>query len=124
MNSFLQIPRLQLLIFCMDDQEFATNLICYVFFCNLIKVNHFLCCFVLLFCFVALFLARSLLVPYAYVSIESIDCILLSSFELKAILLISFVKTLCFSLLNLRCVFNTNLKTIYLETIYVIFISF
>ena len=36
----------------------------------------------------------SLLVPYAYVSIESIDCILLSSFELKAILLNSSAKTL------------------------------
>ena len=29
---------------------------------------------------------RSLLVPYAYVSIKSIDCIILSSFELKTIL--------------------------------------
>ena len=52
---------------------------------------------------------RSLLVPYAYVSIESIDYILLSLFELKAILLISSVKTLCLSLLNLFCVFNINL---------------
>ena len=51
---------------------------------------------------------RSLLVPYAYVSIESIDFILLSSFELKAILLISLVKILCFSLLNHFCAFNIN----------------
>ena len=50
-----------------------------------------------------------MLVPYAYVSIESIDYILLSLFELKAILLISSVKTLCLSLLNLFCVFNINL---------------
>ena len=34
------------------------------------------------------------------VSIESIDCILLSSFEIKAILLISSIKTLCLSLLK------------------------
>ena len=54
-------------------------------------------------------LIRSFLVPYAYVSIESIDCILLSSFELKAILLTSLVKTLSLSLLNLCCVCNINL---------------
>ena len=42
---------------------------------------------------------RSLLDPYAYLSIESIDFFLLSPFELKAILLISSVKTLCLSLL-------------------------
>ena len=49
---------------------------------------------------------RSVLITCAYVSIESIDYILLSSFELKAILLISLIKTLCLSLLNLCCVFN------------------
>ena len=38
-------------------------------------------------------LTISLLIPYANNSIESIDCILLGSFELKAILLISPVKT-------------------------------
>ena len=42
----------------------------------------------------------------AYLSIKSVDCILLSSLELKAILLISLVKTLCLSLFNLYCVFN------------------
>ena len=51
---------------------------------------------------------RSLLFPYAYVSIELIDCILLSSFELKPILLISSVKTLCLPVLNLCCVFNVS----------------
>ena len=51
---------------------------------------------------------RFLFIPDAYGSIESIDCILLSSFELKAILLVSSIKTLCFSLLNLCCVFNIN----------------
>ena len=52
---------------------------------------------------------RFLLIPYAYVSTELICYIILSSFELKAILLILSVKTLCFSLLNLCCVFNISL---------------
>ena len=52
---------------------------------------------------------KSLFIPYAYVSIESIDCILLSSSEPKAILLIFSVKTLCLSLLNFCCVFNISL---------------
>ena len=54
-------------------------------------------------------LIRSLLIPYEFISIELIDCILLSSFELKAMLLISLVETLCLSLLNLCCVFNIDL---------------
>ena len=53
-------------------------------------------------------LTRSLFFPYAYVSIESIDCNLLSSFKLKAVLLISPIKT-CFALSNLCRVFNTTL---------------
>ena len=39
---------------------------------------------------------RSLLVPYGYSSVESNDCILLSSFGLKAILFISSVKSYAF----------------------------
>ena len=39
---------------------------------------------------------------YAYISIESIDRILLSSFELKAILVVSSLRTLCLSVLNLK----------------------
>ena len=54
-------------------------------------------------------LTRTLLLPYAYFSNKSIDCILLSSFELNAILLSSSVKTLCLSLLNLCYVFKINL---------------
>ena len=81
----------------------------HVFYCN-IKVNHCLYHFIMLlhlifFCL----LARSLIVPYTYVSIESMDYILLSSFELKAALLISSVKTLCLPLLNLCYVFNIDL---------------
>ena len=70
---------------------------------------------------------RSLLIPYGYVYIKSIDCILLSPlspFELKAILLISSVKTVCFSLLNLCCVFNISLLffifMIFFKTIYLL----
>ena len=58
---------------------------------------------------------RSLVVLYGYVSIESVDCILLSSFELKAVLLISSVKTLCLSFLNLCCVFNINILFFYIN---------
>ena len=52
---------------------------------------------------------RSSLVPYTHIPTELIDCILLSSFEPKEILLVSSVKTLCSSLLNLCCVFNISL---------------
>ena len=54
-------------------------------------------------------MTRPLLVPYAYASIASIACIPLSSFELKAILLVFPLRTLCLSHLNLCCVFNFNL---------------
>ena len=42
-------------------------------------------------------------------TVKSINGILLSSFELKAILLITLVKTLCLSHLNLGCVFSISL---------------
>ena len=95
----------------MDDEEFVANLdyFFYVFVCKIIKVNHlskFYQCIILLHLLCSFPLTRSLFIRYAYVSIESMDCILLSSFELKAILLISSVKTLCLSLLNFSCVFN------------------
>ena len=97
MNLFLQIQNLQLLICCMADQEFVA-----IF-------NHFLHCFIILLHFVFSILhIKSLLVPYAYASTESIDFILLSSFELKAISLISSVKWFL-SILNLWYVFNINL---------------
>ena len=109
MNLFFLTQTLQLLIFCMDDQEFVANsdyvLLC--FFCNIIKVNQFLYHFIILLHLISSFsLTRYLLIAYAYVSIESIDCILLLLFELSAILLISSLKTLCLSVLNLCRVFN------------------
>ena len=114
----------------MDGKEFAASLdyVVFVFFYNIINVNHFLYSFIILLHFFTSFsLTRSLLVSYPYVSIESIDCILLSSFEINAILLISSVK-ICFSLLNLCWVFNIDLLFLmnyvsdFLKTIYVNFI--
>ena len=68
----------------------------YFFLCNIVKVNHFLYRFFLLLHLILSFLRNSsLLIPYAYVSIELIECILLPSFELKAILLNSSIKALC-----------------------------
>ena len=63
------------------------------------------CSILLLHLISSLSLTKYLLVPFACVFIEWIDCVLLSSFELKTILLISFVKTL----LNLYCIFNIDL---------------
>ena len=76
------------------------------------RLNIF--CNVLLYCYCLLHLTssfslnRSLLIPYAYVSIKWTDWFILSLFELKAILTIFSIKTLCFSLLNLCCAFNIN----------------
>ena len=112
MNLFFLIQSLQLLIFCTDNHECLTNFdhVFFLFFYNIIKVNHFLYRFIILLHLIScLSPTKSLLIPYAYVSIESIDFILLSSFELKAILLISSVKTFCVSLLNLFCIFIIDL---------------
>ena len=71
--------------------------------------------------------SRSLFVLYAYVSIESIDYFLFSSFKLKTILVISSLKTLCFSLLNLCFVFRISIffyefLVIFFKTMYANFI--
>ena len=120
MQLFFQIQNLQLLIFCVHDQDFVANLdyIVLCFFCNIIKVNH--SCIVsiylvTIFSYIQLHLVssflhtRSLLVPYTYVSIESIYCILLSQLAINAIFIASSFKTLCFLLLNLCYDFNTSL---------------
>ena len=79
----------------------------YAFICDAIKVKHSGIAFIIQSClsFSSLHI-RSLLVLCAYVSIELIDYIILSSFGLKPVLLISSGKTLCLSLLNICCVFN------------------
>ena len=98
MYLFLRILNLQLLIFYMNGQEFLT-ILDYVILCLLLYYNQnltFLYSFITLLRLIFYFLQfRSLLIPYTYVSIESFDCILLSPFKLKAILLIFSVKTLC-----------------------------
>ena len=78
------------------------------FFYNVIIINYFwiVLVIVLISCFSH---TRPFLVPYAYVSIESIDSILLSSLALNAVLAISLVNTLFFMLLNLCCDFSINL---------------
>ena len=124
MNLFFQIQSLKLLIFCMDDQEFVANLgyllLCF-FFYKIIKVNHFLYHFIILLHLISsLSLTKYLPVPCAYVSFKSTDCILLPSFELKAILLISSVKTLFLSLLNLCCIFYYFLFLIIFDLLFFI----
>ena len=78
------------------------------FFWVIIKVKHFFMLFYYINAFNFFFLP-SFLIPCTYASIESIDYILLSSFEPKAILVISSAKILCLQLLNLCCVFNISL---------------
>ena len=133
MNLFFIIQNHQLSVFSMDGQEFLANLDNDLS-CFLIQQHRsqaFLYLFIILLHLTNSFsLTRSLFVPYVYVSIESIDCILLSSFEPKEILLISSVKTLCLLLLNLCCVFDIDLLfllnsfLIFFITIYVNFIFF
>ena len=94
----------------MNDQEFAANLdyvLLFFLFFNIIKVNQF---FIILLRLISCFsLSRYFLVPHAYITIESIDWIFLSSSEIKTVLLISSVKTLYLSRLNLYCDCNINL---------------
>ena len=96
-------------MFCVDIKKVVPNLdyavLCFLFV-NIIKFNNF--CMILLYCNIWPFLfhfTRSLVVPYAY---ESNDFILLPSFEIKIISLISPIRTLCLSLLNLCRVSNIN----------------
>ena len=127
MHLYFQIQNLQQSVFYMDGQEYLVNLnsvlLCFLF--HIIKVNQFLYRYIILLNLVSSFsLTKSLLVPYAFFSIESFDCILKSSFEIKAILLISLVKTLCLSFLIFCCVFNISLLFLtnylwFFNTIYV-----
>ena len=70
----------------------------FVFFFNIINVNHFLNCFIKL-CLCSI-------LCICFYQINWLDS--LSSSELKEILSVSSVNTLCFSLLNLGCVFNIS----------------
>ena len=81
MHLFFRIQNLQLLIFNKDDQEVLANFgyVFYVFYCNIIKIKHL--CIILSRLIFSFTYIVSLLLPYAYVPVESIYCILLSSFE-------------------------------------------
>ena len=96
-------------MFCVDIQKVVPNLdyvvLCFLFV-NIIKFNNF--CMILLYYYIwpiPFHFTRSLVVPYAY---DSNDFIYLPSFEVKIILLISPIRTLCLSLLNLCRVSNIN----------------
>ena len=68
----------------------------YVAFCNIIKAKHFYIVLWYFYFYISSFLyTTSLFIRNAYVSMESIDYIRLSLFELKTILLISAVKASC-----------------------------
>ena len=58
--------------------------IIYILYGDIVLVNHFLYCFIILLHLVSyfLFFFISLFVPYAYVSTDSTDCIQLSSLAL------------------------------------------
>ena len=93
---------------CMDDQEFVanSNYALWYLFLQWDQSSTFLYCFIIMLFLISSFLhTRSLLILYVYVSIESTDCILLSSLALNAILLTFSVNTLCFSLPDLCCYF-------------------
>ena len=112
MHLFFQIQNLQLLMFCMDDQKFSANLNYFSlrFLLQHHYNNSFLHFIVILLHLISSFLhTRFLLVPHAYSSLESIDCFLLSSLIVNAILLTFSINTLCFSLLNHCCDFSINL---------------
>ena len=106
-------------MFCVDIRKVVPNLdyvvLCFLFV-NIIKFNNF--CMILLYYYIWSFLfhfTRSLAVPYAY---ESNDFILLPSFEVKIILLISPIRTLWRSLLNLCRVSNINSLFFFLWNLY------
>ena len=91
------------------DQYELRSIFCFFY---KIKVNHFLYRLIILLNLILISsfsLTRFLFIPYAYVSIKSIDCILLSSFELKGILLVSSVKQFYLSMLSFCRFFNIGL---------------
>ena len=67
---------------------------------------------------------RSLLLPYAYGSIESIDSILLLLFELKAILLVTSVLKSCAFEISLLFCMNFVLSSLRLFTLTFFFFKY
>ena len=60
-----------------------------------------------------------MLVPYSYVSIELIDCILLALLALNAVLSSSSVNTLCFLVLNFTKLFFYEFFMIFSKTLHI-----
>ena len=80
----------------------------YSFMFSFVKLSSLIIyCIILLYQYILLFCV--LLVTFAYVSIESIDCNLQSSLPLNAVVLTFSVNTLYFLLLILYCDFDINL---------------
>ena len=126
MHLFFRIKSLQILIFYMNDQEVWNNLD-YMFFVTLSKLNIFYCFILLLHLTSSFVHTRASLVAYAYVSIESIGCILLSSLALNPILLTSSVNTLRFLLVNLCYDFGIvsyDFFMIFSKTVHIKFVFF
>ena len=108
MNSFFLVRNLLLLIFSMNDQEFVASL---PFMFSLITSSK-----LIIFVSIYYIVIYSLLFHILDLSLFHMDMFLLnqliaflSLFELKAILLISSVNTLCLSVLNRGFVFDINL---------------
>ena len=76
------------------------------FFLHMFLQNQLVMFLYLFFSFLCII---SLLVPYEYVSIDSIDCILLSLLALNVILPTFSVNTLCFLLSNFCYHFNSSI---------------
>ena len=103
MHLFFQIQNLQLLVFCMDDVKYMATLNYFLPFlhCIIIKINH------LYLLSISLSHTRKTFVPFRYFVILWEVCKILSSWLIRATLLISSVYTQCASLLNLCC--NSNM---------------
>ena len=103
-HLFFLIQNLQLLIFFMDDLEYRPfGICCFIFTCNIIKINHFIPDTLFSNSVLHTFPAFA---PYGYDVILWKVCNRLSSLLLNAILWISSVYTLCNLFLNLCCDFN------------------
>ena len=97
MCLFLQFLSLKLSRLCTDDEEFVSNLDYVSLFFSFGILSYFFYLFIIFIHLISSFLhIRYLLIPYTYVSIESIDHILLSSLALDTILLTFSVNTYSF----------------------------
>ena len=117
MYLFFLTQSLLFIIFCIDDLEYMgkSDLLRYIFICNIIKVNHFI---FISFSNSALHTFPAF-IPYGYDAIPPKFCNLLSSLLLNAILVASSVNILCTLLLNL-C-FDLNIVFVILKAFFIVF---